>query len=83
VAIGVSSQNNKPLSCLTAQAVAARTFAFNQTYNPANPTTPLMINNTNEKQVYIPYRYLGLTSEQQANIDEAIAFILYRDCYPR
>jgi len=43
-----------PLSSYTAQAIAARTYAYYQT----NGT--IRINNSSSKQVYVPYRFEGM-----------------------
>jgi len=77
IAIEVSSQDNKALSTLKAQAIAARTFAYNQTYDPSNPTETLRIDNSALKQVYIPYRYDDLTPAQQERVDEAVRAMRY------
>lgn len=77
VAITGTSQGNKPLSCVKAQAIASRTFAYNQTYQAATPTEPLRINNSNQKQVYIPYLYDGLTPSQQQRVNSALNEALY------
>lgn len=77
VGIHSASQGIKPLACVMAFAIAVRTYAFNQTYNVNNPADTLRINNSAEKQVYIPYRYDALNTSQQSVTLEAISELLY------
>jgi hypothetical protein len=71
VAIGVASQGNKPLSCVQAQAIAARTYAY---YHIDQGSS---LNNSADYQVYVPYQYHSLTSAQQQWVDEAMSGLFY------
>ena len=71
VAITVSSQGNKSLSTVQAQAIAARTYAY---YHVDENST---INNSNQFQVYIPYTYEKLTTAQQQRVVVAMSQVLY------
>ncbi len=51
------------LASYTAQAIAARTYAYYQTSNGT-----LAINNSASKQVYLPYRYEGLATSTRRQI---------------
>jgi hypothetical protein len=57
-----------PLASYTAQAIAARTYAYYQ-IKPDTPGGPYKtINNSSAKQVYLPYRYDGLGAGLGATI---------------
>jgi len=71
VAITVSSQGNKSLSTVQAQAIAVRTY----TYYHINVGST--INNSTQFQVYIPYTYDKLTSTQQQRVDAAMSRVWY------
>jgi hypothetical protein len=71
IAIEVSSQGNKPLSSVQAQAIASRTYAY---YHINVGST---IDNSVNKQVYIPYRYHKLTSAQRQRVNEAVSGVFY------
>jgi len=73
IAIEVSSQDNKALSALQAQAIAARTFAYYETFAPLDPDVTKRIDNSATKQVYIPFRYDALSIAQQQRVGGAVA----------
>ncbi|MBE7471203.1 MAG: hypothetical protein HS114_18855 [Anaerolineales bacterium] len=58
-------------SSVRAQAIAARTYAYNQinTYGT--------LNNSTERQVYIPYRYHVLSAAGKTVVDQAVAGQVY------
>jgi hypothetical protein len=71
IALTVSSQGNKPLSSVQAQAIAARTFT---SYHIQAGS---VINNSNEYHVYVPYTYDRLTPEQQDVVNRAVQDRVY------
>ncbi len=77
------SQGNKPLSSVEAQAIASRIYIYQRIlysddYGP--------INNSTQFQVFLPYRYTGLTGVQQDRVRDATANRRYmtesNDTYP-
>lgn len=72
IALSVSSQGNKPLASVKAQAIAARTFAFYHISLGAN-----IDNAATSYQVYVPFRYDDAPNAQKQRVDEAVSEILY------
>ncbi len=70
--IRASSRNNKPASALEAQAIAARTFAYHRTWG---------ITNSNDYQVFVPFYYDTLSTDQQDSVDAAVANRYYMSYY--
>jgi peptidoglycan hydrolase-like amidase len=58
-------------SSVRAQAIAARTYAYYQINIYGT------LNNSNQRQVYIPYRYDGLSTAHKAVIDQALTGQVY------
>ena len=65
-----ASQGNVPLSSVKAQAIAARTYAYWRTEYD-------YLDNSASRQVFVPYYYDTLNTEQQQRVDEAVGDIWY------
>jgi len=70
LAIRKASQGNTPLSSMKAQAIAARTYAYWRMEHD-------YLDNSNSRQVFVPYYYDTLTPAQQQRVDEAVNDVWY------
>ncbi len=61
----------KPLACVKAQAIAARTYAYYQIFDGE------VMTNSASHQVYIPYRYDQLNTAQKQRVNEAVQDVFY------
>jgi hypothetical protein len=68
------SQGNKPLSAVTAQAIAARTYIYQRMLYLDQYGTP---NNSTQFHVFLPYRYALLTDTQKERVQAAMASRAY------
>ena len=70
IAIRKASQGNVSLSSMKAQAIAARTYAYWRMEHD-------YLDNSNSRQVFVPYYYDTLTLAQQQRVDEAVNDMWY------